>query len=46
MKVNGWTWDETRKRWVLLRGSTLITVRLPKSDPPENAAYLFGVQSA
>jgi len=44
-KVNGWTWDEADKRWYVIRGSSRITVRLPRNDPPEFHADLFAVQS-
>ena len=45
MKVNGWTWDEKMGRWFVLKGTTMIVVRLPKHDPPENPADLFSVQT-
>lgn len=43
--VNGWTWSEEDKRWYVTRGSARITVRLPRSDPPEFHANLFGMRN-
>lgn len=46
MSVNGWTWSPEAGCWTARRGSALITVDCPYSEPPHQAAHIFDVRLA